>query len=150
MPTVQSTYSDNIAVGYAGALVNMEPRDLISRTVEDSGGIDFGLAVMQGTADKGCVVGDGSDFLGVTVRDQSVDPSDPNTFEYMANARIMTKGVIWIANSGGVNAGDPVVALADGALGTGSSPIIANARWDTSADDGELAQLRLVGGGIQS
>jgi hypothetical protein len=150
MGTVQSTYADNIPVGYAGGLANEEPKTLISRSVEDSGGIDFGLAVMQGSDDKGCVVGDASDFLGVTVRDQSVDPSDPDTFEYQSEARIMTEGVIWVANSGGVSAGDPVVALADGALGTGTSPIVANARWDTSADDGELAQLRLVGGGIAS
>jgi len=144
MPTVQSTYSDNIDAGYAGAIVNEEPRVLISRTVEDSGGIDFGLAVMQGTEDKGCVVCDArADFLGVTVRDQSVDPSAPDTFEYQSTARIMTKGVVWVANSGGVAAGDPVVYLADGALGTGSSPLVDGARWDTTADTGELAQLRL-------
>lgn len=148
MGTVQSTYADTIPVGYAGGLANEEPKTLISRNVEDSGGLAFGLAVMQGTEDKGCVVCDGSDFLGVTVRDQSVDPSDPNAFEYNTEARIITEGVIWVANSGGVSAGDPVVALADGALGTSSSPLVSNARWDTTAADGELAQLRLVGGGI--
>jgi len=146
--SVQTTYADNIPVGYAGGLVNEEPKTLISRNVEDAAGIAFGLAVMQGTEDKGCVVGDGSDFLGVTVRDQSVDPAAPNTFEENSNARIITEGVIWVANSGGVSAGDPVVALAAGALGTGTSPIVENARWDTTALDGELAQLRLVGGGI--
>jgi len=144
MPTVQSTYADNIDSGYVGAIVNEEPRVLISRTVEDSGGIDFGLAVMQGSDDKGCVVCDArDDFLGVTVRDQSVDPASPDTFEYMSNARIMTKGVIWVENSGGVAAGDPVVYLADGALGTGSSPLVVGARWDTTATTGNLAQLRL-------
>ena len=56
----------------------------------------------------------------------------------------MTKGVIWVANSGGVSAGDPVVALADGALGTGSSPLVDGARWDTTAVTGALAQLRLA------
>lgn len=150
MPTVQDNYDDNVAAGYVGAIANMEPRNLISRNVEDSGGIDFGLAVMQGVEDKGCVVGDGSDFIGVTVRDQSVEARDPNTFEYQSNARIMQRGVIWVLNAGGVNAGDPVISKADGALGTGSSPIIGGARWETSADDGELAQLRLVGGSIES
>jgi len=150
MPTVQSTYADNIPVGYVGGLVNEEPKTLISRNVEDAAGIAFGLAVMQGTEDKDCVVCDGSDFLGVTVRDQSVDPANPNKFAELDNARIMTKGVIWVANSGGVSAGDPVVALAAGALGTGTAPIVANARWDTTAATGELAQLRLVGGGISA
>lgn len=143
MPTVQSTYADTMYAGFAGGLVNTEPKVLISRTVEDSGGIAFGLAVMQGTDDKGCVVGDGSDFLGVVVRDQSVEDGTFEGFAYQDEARIMTKGVIWVANSGGVNAGDPVAYLADGALGTGSSPLIAGARWDTTAGDGELAQLRL-------
>lgn len=143
MPTVQTTYADNIDAGYAGGIVNEEPRVLISRTVEDSGGIDFGLAVMQGTNDKGCVVGDASDFLGVTVRTQSIEDGTSDTFEYMDEARIMTKGVIWVANSGGVSAGDPVVLLADGRLGTGSSPLLDGARWDTTATDGNLAQLRL-------
>ena len=87
---------------------------------------------------------DASDFLGVTVREMDTEPSDPDTFAQYDAARIMTKGVIWVANSGGVAAGDPVVALAAGALGTGSSPLVVGARWDTTADDGELAQLRLA------
>ena len=142
--SVQTSYGDNIAVGYAGGLANEEPRVLISRTVEDAAGIAFGLAVMQGTADKGCVVSDGTSFLGVTVRDQSVDPAAPSIFAELDNARIMTKGVIWIANSGGVIAGDFVEALSAGALGTSTTGNIDGARWDTTADDGELAQLRLA------
>jgi hypothetical protein len=144
MGTVQSTYADNIDAGYKGAIVNTEPRTLISRTVEAAAGLAFGLAVMQGTEDKECVVADGSAFLGVTVRDQSVDPADPDLFAQYSEARIMTKGVIWVLNSGGVSAGDPVTTLAAGALGTGSSPLVDGARWDTTADDGELAQLRLA------
>jgi hypothetical protein len=144
MPTVQSTYADNIDAGYAGAIVNTEPRTLISRTVEDAAGIAFGLAVMQGTEDKGCVVSDGSEVLGVTVRDQSVDPSTPDKFAENEEARIMTKGVVWVANSGGVAAGDVVHSLASGALSNTGGTVVAGARWDTTASDGELAQLRLA------
>lgn len=148
MSTVQTTYGD-MPVGFAGGIANEEPRVLISRTVETEAGVGFGLAVMQGTDDKGCVIGDGSGFLGVTVRDQSVDPANPNSFAEFDSARIMTAGVIWVANSGGVTVGDAVSLLASGALGAAGSgdATIANARWDTSAADGELAQLRLVGGG---
>lgn len=144
MPSIQTDYNDNIGVGYAGAIVNMERGNLISRNVEDSGGIAFGLAVMQGTEDKGITVSDGTDFLGVTVRTQDRDPDAPNVFAFQESARIMTKGVIWVANSGGVVAGDEVSALADGALGAATSGNVAGARWDTTADDGELAQLRLA------
>lgn len=144
MPTVQSTYADTMDAGYAGAIVNTEPSVLISRTVEDAAGIAFGLAVMQGTNDKGVVVGDGSGFLGVTVREQDVDPENPSIFAQYDNARIMTKGVIWVENSGGVAAGDEVSLLAAGALGGATSGDIAGARWETTASDGELAQLRLA------
>ncbi len=142
-PSVQTTYADNITNALVGALSNMEHANLISRTVEDSGGIDFGLAVMQGSDDKGCIVGDGTAFLGVTVRTQSIEDGAADDFAFKETARIITKGIIWVANSGGVVAGDPVIALAAGALGTSTASLIAGARWDTTAADGELAQLRL-------
>lgn len=146
MPPLQTQYDDNIAAGYVGAIVNQELCNLISRAVEDSGGIAFGLAVMQGTADKEVTVSDGSDFLGITVRDQSVvasDPDDPDLFEYQENARIMTKGVIWVAANGAVSAGDEVEVQADGTFGASTSGNVSGARWETSAADTELAQLRL-------
>jgi len=145
MGTVQSTYADTIDAGFAGALANEEPRVLISRTVEDAAGIAFGLGVIQGTADKGCVVGDGSGLmLGVTVRDQSVNPATPNLFADEDNARIMTKGVIWVVNTGGCVAGDIVHSLAAGALGKTGGKLVPNARWETTALTGALAQLRLA------
>ena len=145
MSTVQSTYADNIDAGFVGALVNEEPRTLISRTVEHSDGLAFGLAVIQGTEDKECLVATGSaTIVGVTVRDQSVDPSAPNIFEQYAEARIMTKGVIWIANSGGVVAGDIVHSLAAGALAKTGGTLVVGARWETTATTGNLAQLRLA------
>lgn len=142
-PAVQTNYADNIGAAYAGAIANTERGNLISRNVEDSGGIAFGLAVMQGSEDKGCTVSDGTSFLGVTVRTQDRDPDSPNEFAFNESARIMTKGVIWVANNGGVNAGDNVEALADGELGSSTDGNVSGARWDTSAEDGELAQLRL-------
>lgn len=144
MPTVQSTYASKHAKAYAGAIADQQADfNLISRNVEDAAGIAFGLAVMQGTADDGVVVGDGSAFLGVTVRDQSVNPATPNLFAENESARIMTKGVIWVENSGGVEAGDPVSLAAAGALETGGTVIVEGARWDSTAEDGELALLRL-------
>ncbi len=143
MPAVQTTYPDNIPVGYAGAIANEEPSVLISRSTEDAAGIAFGLAVMQGTDDKGCVVSDGTAFLGVTVRDQSVEDGSFNGFVQYDEARIMTQGVIWVENSGGVAAGDAVHALAAGALGNTGGTVVPGARWDTTATAGNLAQLRL-------
>jgi len=144
MPTVQATYPDNIPVGYAGGISNQEPSTLISRNVETAAGIGFGLAVEQGTEDMGCVIGAGTNFLGVTVRDQSVNPETPNEFAQNDSALIITKGVVWVAASTAVDADDPVSLAAAGALGTGGSEVVAGARWDTSAAEGALARLRLA------
>lgn len=143
MPTVQSSYPDNIRTAVAGMRANMEPATLISRNVETSAGIGFGLAVMQGTEDMGCVIGDGSAVLGVTVRERSVDPNDPDEFAENDSARIMTSGCVYVTTGGVVNAGDPVHALTAGEFAASGGTYIENARWDTSAGDGELAILRL-------
>jgi hypothetical protein len=143
MPTVQSTYSDNIRAAVAGMIANEEPCTLISRNVETEAGIGFGVGVMQGTEDKQCVISDGSTLLGITVRERSVDPATPNLFAENESARIMTNGVVWVLNSGGVSAGDPVHVLAAGAFSNTGGTLIENARWDTTAVTAALAQLRL-------
>jgi len=56
----------------------------------------------------------------------------------------MTRGVVWVANSGGVVAGAAVHGLAAGALASSGGTVVVGARWDTSAANGELAQLRLA------
>lgn len=144
--SVQDTYLDTIPAGYAGALVNEEPRTLISRTVEGDDGVGFGVAVSQGAEDNGCVVASAAavapTFLGITVRDQSVNPVTPNKFAEAEDAVIMTKGVIWVIAGNDVDAGDGVAVLADGALGAGST--LVGARWDSTAATGELAKLRLA------
>lgn len=143
--SVQTTYPENIPVGYAGQIANQEPCVLISRTVETTAGLPFGTAVIQGTADKGVIIGTDAAFLGVVVRTQSVDPAFPSGYAEDDEARIMTKGVVWVVANSAVSAGDVVKALASGELGTGGGTFtVPNARWDTSADDGDLALLRLA------
>ncbi|AGC35703.1 virion structural protein [Rhizobium phage RHEph06] len=154
MPNVQSTYTENLRVGVAGQRANMEPVDLISRSVEDVAGLGFGIVVQQGAADKGCTgdlntaAMDAYKFLGVTMRERGVNPETPNGWAKGESALIMRKGVIWVQVDGAVAAGNDVtVTLATGKLGTKAvaAGIIAipNARWETSAADLGLAQLRL-------
>lgn len=49
---VQSSYAETLRAGVAGAIVNTEPNNLISRTVEGAA-IGFGVPVAQGAGDKG-------------------------------------------------------------------------------------------------
>lgn len=143
MPTVQSTYPDNIAAAVAGQRADESPADFISRNVETEAGIGFGVGVMQGVEDRSCILSDGSTLLGITVRERSVDPATPSVFAENDSARLMTRGAIYVTNSGGVSAGDPVHVLNNGVFANSGGTLIENARWDTTADDGDLAVLRL-------
>lgn len=148
--TVQTNYPDQIRPAVAGQIANAVPGTLISRTVEGSDGLAFGAAAAQGDLDKGAkAFGTGDTaILGIAVRERSLDANTPNKFGEYDNARIMTKGVVWVTASVDVDAGDPVYVIpATGAFAktSASSAVqIAGARWDTSATAGNLAQVRLV------
>jgi len=146
---VQSTYSDNMAAAYAGMIANTEPNVLISRTVETTAGIGFGVPVIQGTADDECdVVAASTDtIVGITVRDQS---TEDDTFARFDSALLMRKGVLWVTvtDAGGVSAGDAVwVKVSDSTFsnadaGSDGSVKINDARWESSAANGALAKIR--------
>lgn len=155
---VQTSYSENIRPALAGQIANMEPVDLISRTVADAAGIGFGKVVQEAAADGSkdgqCTADldtadmDAYKFLGITVRERSVRPETPNAFAQYESARIMRKGVIWVEVAGAVSAGqDVTVTLATGVLGTaavGAGVVaIPNARWESSTSGAGLAKLRL-------
>lgn len=146
---VQSTYSENMAAAYEGMIANTEPNVLISRVVETSGGIGFGVPVIQGTEDNECdAVAAASDaVVGITVRDQS---TEDDTFAQYDSALLMRKGVLWVTvtDAGGVSAGDDVwVKVADSTFsnadaGSSGSLKINDARWESSAANGALAKIR--------
>jgi hypothetical protein len=150
---IQTSYTETMRAGVVGAIVNTEPNNLISRTVEGAA-IGFGVPVAQGAGDKGAratAAGDtAARFVGVTVREHSVRPETPNSFAVGETARVMTRGVIWVTASIAVAAGDPVfVTVATGAFRNsatataGAEIQIPNSRFDTSAAAGALVQLRL-------
>ncbi|MFV1944133.1 hypothetical protein VPH49_25425 [Pseudomonas luteola] len=131
---IQTSYSENIRAGVPGAIVDMIPKTLISRTVEDAAGVAFGLPVYQGAADKGvtATAGTAADFVGFTVLDRSV--AIGSQFSQYESVRIMTKGAIWITAPAAVAAGDAVVI---------GGVTIPDARYDTSAAANQIVQVRL-------
>lgn len=146
---VQTTYLDNMAAAYAGMIVNTEPNNLISKEVETSGGLGFGVPVIQGTSDSQIddVAASTDTIVGITVRDQSVTS---DTFAQKDTALVMQRGVMWVTvtDAGGVSAGDDVwVLVSNGTFsnadaGTDGSLKINNARWETSGANGALAAIR--------
>lgn len=139
MPAIQTTYSENIPKAVAGAMADMRAKTLASRDVEPVGGIGFGVAVFQGTADKQIILKAAgatevaSDFVGITVRDRSVRTGD--AYVQRESARVMQQGAIWVNAAVQVAAGDPVAVTSAGVFsnvaGT-NGVVLANARWDTS------------------
>lgn len=148
MPNVQPTYSENIRPAIAGAKGTMTPATVISRTVENSGGVAFGKAVAQGTNDNGChafTAGDTA-ILGVALLDRSARGSDGKSYSRYESARILTEGDVWVVVAQDVVAGQPVyVRPSNGDFqkdNTNSAVQWAGARYDTSVASGGLALIR--------
>lgn len=131
---VQTTYSENIPAGVPGAIVDMIPKTLISRTVEPAAGIAFGLPVYRGANDKGVVAtGTAANYVGFTVLDRSV--REGNQFSQYESARIMTDGALWITAP---------AAVADGAAVVIGGVTIPGAFYQTTTTAAnQLAQIRL-------
>jgi hypothetical protein len=149
---VQSTYNETMDAARAGMRANMEPVDLISRTVETAAGVGFGKVVQQGGADKGCKSDlsgmTAQTYVGITMRERGVRPETPNAFAQYESALIMRKGVIWVEVAVAVTPADIVtVTLASGVIGktaVGAGVVaIPNARWESSTSGAGLAMLRL-------
>lgn len=155
---VQTSYSDTQAAAVAGLQATMIDATLISRTVETAA-VPFGRAVKQGTADKGCSLFGSGDtvVLGIAILDRSatgrsvsdgqVSGEFADQFGVGESARVMTKGDVWVVCASGCSAGDGVfVRPSNGDFqdsSANSAVQITGARWDTSAEAGGLAVVRL-------
>jgi hypothetical protein len=150
---VQTTYSENIGAARAGMIADTQGLlNLVSRTVETSAGIGFGLPVRQGTGANGIAVSAaGGDYVGFTVRDRSVNPDNPDEYSQYDSARVMTHGVIWatVTDAGGVAAGDAVWvtestgALSNADVGSDGGTNLAGCRWESTGVNGGLAKIRV-------
>jgi len=132
---VQTQYNEHIRAGVPGQIVDMIPKTLISRTIEDEAGIGFGVAAFQGENDKGVTAtGDAAGFVGITVRERSLRAEEDKFVQY-DSVRLMTDGAVWVTAPAAVAAGDAVV------LGGVTIP---GARYDTSTSAAnQIAQVRL-------
>lgn len=147
MATAQSTYSENIAAATAGLVANSTPSRIDTRVCETAAGIGFGVAVSHGSNDKGAVIGGALvDFSGISVRDVTLDPANPDEYQQYDNMAVMTEGDIWVVPAVEVSEGDAVHYNATtGALtNTGGNGPIVGARWMTSGTG--MAIVRLGGG----
>jgi hypothetical protein len=147
--TTQTSYSETIAVGLAGQIVNMREGDGITRTCEPAT-IAFGVAVCQGT-DKvhGCTVGGAIGlFLGASYRDITLintTTANVDKYEVGNNVGICTTGELWVQVSVDVTPADPVHFSATTGIfaKSGGTGPLTNSRWMSNSQNG-LARLHLM------
>ncbi|UXY55381.1 structural cement protein Gp24 [Pseudomonas tohonis] len=147
---VQTNYSENIRRAVPGMLVDMIPKTLLSRTIEDSAGVGFGIAVCQGTQDKGVRKFNGDfvgKFVGITVRERSLN-AEADGFKQYDSVRVITKGAVWVLPSVAVAPRDPVYLIpSTGAFSNVAGVdniLVPGASWDTrTTAANQIAQVRL-------
>lgn len=142
---VQTTYLDNMRPALPGMLADMAPKTLISRTVEASGGLAFGVPV-ELTANESCKLFDGGTVHGVSVRERST-AAGTDKFSQYESARILTEGAVWVTVAQDVVAGDPVyVRPSNGDWqkdNTNSAVAYAGAVFETAASATGIARIRI-------
>ncbi|TZG25588.1 structural cement protein Gp24 [Sphingomonas montanisoli] len=147
MAILQSNYTDQVAPGYPGLVVNAETKNIISRTVEDSAGVAFGKAAFRGANDHGCTATPTAGKLLGIVRDhEALSPiagGAADTFPQNATAPIVTLGVIWVLAAATVAPGDQAYVTSAGAFTNSSSgnTILPGWFFDTTAASGALVKL---------
>ena len=146
---IQTNYNERMDAAREGMIANMEPKRLISRSVETEAGIGFGKVVVQGDDDMGVKASEaGAVYRGVTVWDRGLRPEGGDTFGHRESARIMTSGVVWVKAAAAVSAGDAAGYIAASGnivpASTTGATAIPNASFDTTAASGVLVKLRLA------
>ena len=149
---LQTSYPATMTKGVAGALATMNNWDAVTKICETAAGIGFGLAVGRGTNDNGAILGAGAaaGFLGISMRDVTLDPSYSDKIPQYKNLSVLQQGVIWVVCGDDVQDGQDVTFVAStgvlSSAGTsGSQFLVANAIWLDTVSSGGLARIRLGG-----
>lgn len=147
--TVQSTYSSTIAPGFAGMLANGEKGNRLSRTVEDSAGMAFGVAAFRGSGDHGCTATPTANkFLGIVIADAGQVPGLGGTADTLAQyttANLLNEGVIYVNSSVAVAQGDPVYVTSAGVFtNVSTSNTALPARFDGTLAAAGIVPIRVI------
>lgn len=153
--SVQTAYELEHAEGFVGQYADLQLSNVFSRSVEATE-IDFGLAVVRGTADDQCklATATGGSFLGLTGRTiaGTADTAGDRKYQIGESANILDEGVIYAICEDGCVPGNPVsfrYVAGTGQLGglvttpvASKTDVIPNAVWDTTTAAGEIGRVK--------
>lgn len=152
MSPIQTSYNERHRVALPGMVGGS---DYGSKTgiVETAAGIGFGLAVSQGTNDKGVILGGSlAAFVGASIRDVASRNLMTDTVDKYANTKNMgylNRGQIWVVPTTPVTPTSEVhfsATTGEFAASGGLGPV-PGAKWVTSSAAGEPALLELMARG---
>ncbi|PZQ55767.1 MAG: hypothetical protein DI555_07000 [Novosphingobium pentaromativorans] len=146
MAVLQSSFVEDIPVGYPGMEADGELSNIITRTLE-SGTVGFGKAVYQGTADRGAVTTPSANLLGFTIANKTLPVTADraaDTFVAKDNLRIKNRGKIWVLASVAVTPRQPVYVTSAGAITNVSTGNTAAAGWEFDDTAASGAPVRIV------
>lgn len=147
MAVLQANYTDQVAPGYPGLVVNAETRNIISRTIEDAAGVAFGRAIFRGAGDHGCTATPTAGQLYGIARDHEAIALLPgntaDVYPQSATVPIVTQGVIWVTAGASVADGDQAYVTSAGVYTNSASGNVILPGWifDTTAASGSLVKL---------
>jgi hypothetical protein len=148
MAVVQTEYTQFQRAAVNGMEGTMLGQENASYTAETPEGIPFGVVVGQGADARGCVLGAGADYLGVTVRDVTLTQApkaDPEVYGQYQNVAVKRRGDIWVKVGSDVAVGAAAsFNAATGVIGSAGTAI-PGSRFLTAAATEELALLQLTG-----
>ena len=151
--SAQTSYSINHAAALDGMLADLADKDVISRSCETSGGIEFGRVVSPGTdPEKQVVIGGDATGIGVAVR--SADHENAigalaAKYKQYETVSVLRKGYVWCKFSTTGSAGDAICYVdADGELKSGAptggvDTILVGSLETDVASIGDLGLIRL-------
>ena len=151
MSITQSTYVENLASGRPGQSATSATCDGDSYVAGDD--IEFGRAVRRGSSEDQVLPGLRlpAEYLGVSFKDSTRDPSEEDKFTRGAHAGVAYRGDLYISPHEAVVADDIVTArTSDGVLGKTDpseiSSILVTAGGDSYTSDPAVAFTAVDGG----
>lgn len=143
--TVQGSYTRYGSAGAAGVVASMHGWDGDSRILE-SASAGWGLAVSQGVADNGAVLG-GVTFKGITIRDITIVHTTPDRYEEGDTMGVLVRGDIWVvAGTDVVHSHQAYYNSATGEIGgsgISNAVAIAGSSFMETVAEGGFVRVRL-------
>lgn len=132
MPTVQSTFSEDIADGFAGMQADGSLANILSRHLEGSTACEFGRPVYRGSDDKGVVLTVSANLVGFALARKGLPvTSDRAADTYAAGDTlpVIERGVLWVTSLVAADLGDQVYVTSAGAITNSASGNTAATGW---------------------